>query len=207
MLKKLGVSAFLLCIYTTQAIAAGGGEQHGDAHQTDAAGHGEAASGLPQLDTSTYFGQGFWLVIVFTIMYFFYSRKALPVITRTIENRAERVNSDLDSAERLKDEVASVQKSYEEKLAETREEASTLYFNIEKEIKEKSEKHTHDFQKRSSEKVKALESNIDNARNEAMKEMIDVAAGVAIQAAEKIIGVSTGEDEAKKIVKSINSAA
>ena len=197
MLKKLSVSAFLLCVSSAHALAAGGSDsEHG-------AGHHEKSGGLPQLDSTTFPSQIFWLIVVFIIMYFFFAKKSLPEISGTIENRAERIGNDLDSAERLKEEVAAVQKSYEESLTGAREESSSLYTSAEHAIKEKSETYSVDFQAHAVKQMRDLEKSIENARKKAMEEMSDVAADVAKESAEKIIGVKVDVKYAKSVVESL----
>ena len=203
MIKKLSVSSFLMFVYATQAYAGGSGG-HGSTHGD---GHGEASGGLPQLDPSSYTSQIFWLAIIFFAIYVFFSRKSLPEISVTIENRAETIKNDLDSAERLKEEVASVQESYEESLKKARQEASQLFTDVEAEIKAKSEEHSKSFIEHSAKKVTELEADIEKARIAAMEDMNKIAADVATEAAEKIIGVRTDEKSAIAVVNSLNKAA
>jgi len=218
MLKRIGISAFLLGISISQAFAEGhsvagghGETTHAEVDAHGAVTHGAAehasSGGLPQLDPSSYSSQLFWLVIVFVFMFIFFSKKTVPQYSRTIENRAERITGDLDSADRLKSEIAELQQSYEEKLVEAREESYTVFMNSEKEIKEDADRKTADFQERSRKKIEELEANIEEARDAAMKEMSDVAAEVATQASEKIIGVKIDKKTAKAVVKSVSKAA
>jgi len=214
-LKKIGISAFLLGVSVTQAFAEGGhvvDHQEATAHaeaDVNGAAHAvehAASGGLPQLDPSSYSSQVFWLVIVFVFMLVFFSKKTVPQISRTIEDRSDRINDNLDSADRLKNEVAELQSSYEEKLSQAREESFTVFVSGEKEMKEETELQTADFQNRSRKKVEELEQNIEGARDIAIKEMSDVAAEIALQASEKIIGVKADEKTAKAIVKALNEA-
>ena len=203
MLKKLFASTFLIFVYSAHAIAAGGGhDSDGSSHHGGDAHHG-SSEGLPQLDPSSYPSQIFWLVVVFGIMYFFFAKKSLPEISGTIEKRSERISNDLDSAERLKEEVATVQKSYEDSLKGAREESSALFAQMEKDIKEKSEKFSADFQDDATKQIRDLEKDIDKARKAAMEEMADVAAEVAKGSAEKIIGVDIDINYAKSVVDSL----
>lgn len=213
MLRKMGISAFFLAISITQAFA----ETHGDEslHSGAAHEHGESAthavehasSGLPQLDPSSYIPQGVWLIGVFIVMYVFFSKKTIPQFSRTIENRIERITGDLDTAGRLKNEIAELQKSYEEKIAGAKEESFVVFMNTETEIKETAERNAAEFQDYSARKVKELEKNIEKACDSALQEMSNVAADVAMQASEKIIGVKADKKLAKDIVDSLNKAA
>ncbi len=197
MFKKLTVSVFLLCVTTAQAFAAGG---HGDHHEA-------SSGGLPQLDVTTYPGQIFWMIVTFVIMHIFFSRKSLPQISKTIEGRTDRIKNDLDTAEKLKDEVEAVQKSYEDSLTGARAEASKLFHDIEADIKARSDKYAKDFHEKSASQINELEKAIVDARKKAMDEMSDVAATIAAEAAEKIIGVRPDDKAAHAVVKSLNEAA
>ncbi len=193
-----GFKTALLCsLYSAQAYAAGD-KAHGDYPEV---------SGLPQLDTSTYPSQIFWLVVVFGLMYAVFAKKSLPTIENTIENRSERINNDLDSAERLKDEVSSVQSSYEDSLIGARNSSAELFQDIENQIKEKSETYTKDFKEHSAKQIADLEANIAKVRDKAMEEMSEIAAEVAAEAAAKIIGIKTDKGSAKAVVDALNKAA
>ena len=67
---------------------------------------GEGGGGLPQLDADTYPTQIFWLVVTFVILYLIMSKVALPRIAEVLEERQERIADDIETAERLRAEVA-----------------------------------------------------------------------------------------------------
>ena len=154
---------------------------HGDAH------HG--SGGLPQLDPSTFETQLFWLFVVFTALYFFYSRKSLPEISDVVENRRERIQNDLDTAQKLKSEADEVHTSYEESLAMARNKASELFRNAEESIKNQTAEQMEDFQKRAQSDLEKNEKKIAEAKEEAMKEIDKISGEIAVEAVDKIIGV------------------
>ncbi len=201
MIKKLALSSSLIIMNVSHAYASGtAATGHGESHE-------EQATGLPQLDPSSFESQTFWLIVIFVGLYFVFAKKSLPDISKTIENRSERINSDLDSAEQIKEEVASVRDEYEARLKEAREQSNGLFKTIEEEIKTKSDEETKKFQKHSAKKISELEANIAKARDSAMDDMTEIAAEIATQAAEKIIGVRADAKSAREAVKSIRKAA
>lgn len=163
--------------------------------------------GLPQLDFTTFPSQIFWLIVTFSIVYLIYSQKSVPDLSNTIKNRTERIKNDLDTAEELKDEVASVQKAYEDSLQSAREESIAHFKKAEADIATKSEQQTQDFHKKSTEKVMELEKSIQEAKKNAMEDMSDIAADIAILAAEKIIGVKTDQKSVRAVIDSLNKKA
>ena len=165
----------------------------------------EAGSGLPQLDPTYYASQVFWLVLTFVGLYILFSRSILPAISNTLENRHEHIQGDLDTAERLKEEAESVQKSYESKLDAARTKANKLYLDVENDIQQRSEKEQAELRARLQKETELSEARIAKAKKEAMKEMDTIAAEIASIAAEKIVGISTDIKSAKDVVNDLNN--
>ena len=169
-------------------------------------GAAEKSAGLPQFDPSSFASQVFWLAIAFAILYIFFSKKTLPEISSVIESRKEHIQSDLTSAEELKAEAEGVQEAYETILEEARQKSSTSFAKAEAKIKEKTNEVYQDFQARSAKEITAKEKAIEKAKADAMDEMNVLAAEIAREAAEKIIGVETDLKQAKTVVKSLHTS-
>lgn len=159
-----------------QHAAQGGGELH-------------SSGGLPQLDPSSFESQVFWLIVVFSVLYYVFSKKSLPEISEVIETRSESIRSNLDSAQELKEQVEAVQKAYEENLEKARLDAVNSYKLAEEEIKSEAEQEVKAFYSRSSKQVAEMEKNIEKAKAAALDDINDIATEIALDAAEKIIGV------------------
>ncbi len=196
------VYVFSTFLHVTQAYAGISEDNH------NGVGYGKASpSGLPQLDPSSFESQAFWLILVFVCIYLFFSKKSLPEISKVIENRDERIKNDLDSASVLKEEVESLQQSYESSLKATREQSAALFKDAENFVKIKAEDKSKDFHEYSCKKISELEDSIEKARIAVMEEMSHIAAGVAIEAAEKIIGIRADEESVRNVAVSLSKAA
>lgn len=197
---SLLATSSLLMISAHDVFAASDAHHSGD--------HAEAGSGgLPQLDPSSYASQVFWLVIVFVLLYIFFSRKTLPDISQTVEGRAERIKNDLDTAERVKKEVQDVQENYNAALGDARQKSQDLFKSVEADIKKRTDDFNSSFLDKSQNLVADTEKEIDAARKKALKDMETIAAEVAAKAASKIIGVEADTKSVKAIAESVNKAA
>ena len=78
---------------------------------------------MPQLDLTSFSSQLFWLIISFSLLYLFVSRYAVPEIGKVLRQRQDRIQSDLEQAEGLKEEAMYLKEEYEASLRETREKA------------------------------------------------------------------------------------
>ncbi len=178
---------------------------HDVAGHVDTASHGAAEAGLPQLDPEWFASQIFWLLATFAFLYTVFARNILPSLSKIIEKRHEHIQSDLDKAHELKEEAEKVQAAYEEAVAEAHEKASGLFAKAEENIKKKSAKKQEEFRDKSIKDLQAAEKKIQKAKDKAMEEMHTIAAEIASQAAEKIVGISTDVKAAKTVIDNISS--
>ena len=85
-----------------------------------------AAPGMPQLDTSTFSNQIFWLLITLVVIYFILSRIALPRIAAVLAERQGAITNDLTAAEDLKRQAVEAEEAYNQALADARVEAHKI---------------------------------------------------------------------------------
>src|SRR5512134_2245309 len=91
-----------------------------------AAAGAQPAPGMPQFNPEFYPSQIFWLAISFGLLYWILSRVALPRIGEVIEERRDRIQRDLDTAERLKADTEKALADYEKALADARGNANAM---------------------------------------------------------------------------------
>ena len=190
----------------------GGDSDHDAAYAAEHAGEyadgaHKATSGLPQMDTTWFPSQVFWLAVTFFCLYVIFSRKVLPEISVTLENRRTQIEGDLENAQELKEEAEKVHQAYEEILDEARKKSSDAFKKVDESIKKKSNEKLEKFRERAADENAKTEKLINDAKNAAMEDMESTAAEVASVAAEKIVGISTDINKAKDLVKNIGKKA
>lgn len=155
---------------------------------------------MPQLDFTTYASQIFWLTVSFFILYMMVSRSLLPQVREVLQNRQNRISSDLDKAEILKREAESAKEDYSSMFEEARNKANEMLSEAESSIKKIAvERHTK-LDKTLAEQMQETEIRIAEARNQAVKELHPVAVNVAQQMVERITGLSLDTDTVSKAV-------
>ena len=115
-----------------------------------------AGSAFPPFEASTFPSQVFWLVISFAILYLLLSRLILPKLGGIIEQRKDRIASDLDEASRMKSEADEALSATETQLAKARADA-----------RGKAEKTRADIDARIAEATSAKAAEIDERLAEA----------------------------------------
>lgn len=158
---------------------------------------------MPQLDPTTFATQLFWLLVTFSLLYLVVWKVILPRISGVLQERQERIDDDLEKAEKLKSDAEAVLSAYEKTIAEGRASAQVI-------IREEADKLAAEATERQAalgEKLKAqtrdAEARIDAARSEALANIRSVAADVAKAASERLVGGEVSESDAEAAVASV----
>jgi F-type H+-transporting ATPase subunit b len=161
---------------------------------TEAEGHG-AKPGLPQLDTTTFAGQIFWLVITFAALYFVLSRIAVPKIGGVIADRANRIRGDLDTAAEAKRASEAAVAAYEKALADARTRALKMGDEIRNTVLvEVNAKNEAAGRQLAADTAKA-EAGIAERRKAAMARAGDVARETAADIIQKLSGETANSSD------------
>ncbi|NKB22268.1 MAG: F0F1 ATP synthase subunit B' [Alphaproteobacteria bacterium] len=158
---------------------------------------------MPQLDPSTFAPQLFWLVVTFVLLYLAMWKIALPKIGSILQDRQERIDDDLEKAEKLKQDAEAVREAYEKTVAEGRNKAQdTIRAASEKMAAEAASQHAALTEKLNAQTAEA-EARIDAAKEQALANIRTVATDVTQAAAGKLIGREISEADAEKAVASV----
>ena len=106
---------------------------------------------MPQLNPEFFLSQIFWLILSFSFLFIFLWRVSLPRINKALENRQNKIDSDLKNAKQNQIKAEKIQKEIDNILLEAQN-------NSEKELKESINSHTVEIEK----KLSFLDKEIDN---------------------------------------------
>ncbi len=154
-------------------------------------------SGLPQLNAHDYPPQLIWLAITFGVLYFVMSRITLPRIGSVIEERQNRIQRDLDEAERLKNETETAIATYEQSLAEARNNAGAIAREQREKISAEVERERGKAETELAAKLADAESRMTEMKIKAMANVNDIASDTVESLVEKLIGQPVSSDELK----------
>lgn len=204
-LRAGGVAGRAAAAWTILLASAGSAMAQADHGAADASGaaaeHG--GGGLPQLDPTTFAPQLVWLAITFAVLYLLMSKVALPKVGQVIEERQERITTDLDRAQVLRDEANGVMEAYEQALSDARAQAQAVIAEAAAEIARTQSERQAAFTTEAATKVKAAEERIAAAKEQALANVRAVASEIAQQTAEKLAGVKVDTSEADAAVGSV----
>jgi len=144
--------------------------------------------GLPQLDTSLFPEQLFWLAISFALLYVLMSRVALPRVANTQSTRKQIIASEIEAArtasETAKTTVAAVEKSLATARANAQANVSEMMAEVVKDASLRQAAQEKELMRR----LHRAEADIAVTREAALKSIQSSATDLAAVAVEKILG-------------------
>lgn len=159
-----------------------------------------AESLFPPFDASTFASHIFWLAIAFGLLYFFVNRLVVPKVGGIIEDRRDRIASDLGEASRLSRETDEVIAAYEAELTTARQNAYAIAQRRRDEIKAEQARQQAETEAALAERIAEAEAQIVARRDAALAD-VDAIARDAVQAiVERLAGVAVSEKEAADAV-------
>jgi F-type H+-transporting ATPase subunit b len=199
------VAAFMMLAPMPQAFAqeelvTGSSDVAAEQHAGE---HAEEKLGFPQLDTSTYATQVFWLAISFILLYGLMSKLALPRVGKVIDTRQNVRDGDLSRAQTLQEEAARIKTAYDATLAEAQGRAQDAMTNAELAVSEKNAADNAVFADHARKRLVTAEQNINRAKNDALQSLADIAADVAADMVNKISGAQVTKADARKVVATV----
>jgi F-type H+-transporting ATPase subunit b len=162
--------------------------------------HAEKKAGLPQFDVTTFASQLFWLFIMSVILYVFFAKKALPTISKIMDDRKNTIQSDLEMADRLSIDIDKTRISYEEAMQEAQNNSRAEIVNAEAEIRAESDKQSNDFKEHSAAEVLKLEARALKAKNAVIDDLEQSIHDLTGQIIKQLTDMDIKADDIQKIV-------
>lgn len=166
-----------------------------------AATHEHKSGGLPQLNPADFSPQLIWLALTFVVLYLILARVALPRIGEVLEERRDRVQRDLDAAERFKADTDAALAAYEKALSDARGKASSMAKDMRDKLTAESDKERAQVEGELSAKLTDAEARIAATKTKALQSVNDIAAETASAVVGKLLGEEVSPAEVKKVLQ------
>ena len=163
-----------------------------------------AEAGMPQLDPTYWASQAFWLILIFTILYISIAKFYLPKIKNNLDDRENKIEEDLDAANKFKDLSELKLKEYERILENSKKEVIKLHL-------EAKNKLIKDIQAKKDVMEKEIEIEITKAQKEiaelkksSMLDIQNISKDLASNIIENISGDKLNESSIKAAVDEVS---
>ena len=163
-----------------------------------------AEAGMPQLDPEYWASQAFWLILIFTILYFAISKFYLPKIKNNLDNRENKIKEDLENANKFREQSEAKIKEYQIILENAKKEVSKIHFDsksiLDKDIQLKKEKMEKEIEK----EILKAQKEILELKNNSISSINSIAGSIVSNIIENISGDKLNESSIKATVEDIS---
>ena len=169
--------------------------------------HGDlyaAEAGMPQLDPKYWASQAFWLILVFTVLYFSISKFYLPKIKNNLDDRENRIKDDIEDANKSKELSENKLKEYKKILEDAKKEVIKIQIEskakLDKDISEKKEK----IEKEIEIELIQAQKEITELKKNSISDINNISKEIAANIIENISGDKLNESSINAAVEEIS---
>ena len=140
-------------------------------------------------------------LIAFIIIWVILAKLVWPSVLEMMEKRQQKIQDDLDAAERSKIEAAEEAKSYEAKILDAHHEADAIVAKAKKEAEEVRSAVLAKAQREAADIIAKAHGAVDSERHKAMIELSSSVVDLSVEIASKIIGNDLSVEEQRKLAE------
>ena len=142
-----------------------------------------------------------WTIVVFGISFYILRKTVFPRIGEALDQRAKKVEGDLDAAEHTRAEADKILEEYRERLKEARTQAEEIM----QRARQAAETHEHEAKDRGQEIIADAtqrgERDIEVATKRALDDLRREVADLTILATEKVTRKALDSDDQRRLVE------
>ena len=140
------------------------------------------------------FGLLVWMTLIFGIVLFILARFGFPVITRSVEARAERIRTTLDDLKKAEDRMKVLAREQEELIARAKEERDAIISDANLTRRQIVSQAREEALAESERIVTKARQDIEHEKETALRELRGKVADLSLQIAGKVLRKSLDGD-------------
>jgi F-type H+-transporting ATPase subunit b len=129
----------------------------------------------------------FWVAVAFVIVVVGGGYKVRPLLAKSLDERASRIKSDLDEAQRLRDDAQKTLAEYQRKQRDALKDAEQIVAHAKSEAERIGRQAAIDLEAALERRTRQAEEKIAQEQAKALAEVRSAAVDIAIAAARQII--------------------
>ena len=142
----------------------------------------------------------FWSLISFAILFFLLKRFAFPPILEILEERENKIRSEISDAEKLRQEAEGIKADLGRELKSAHEKAQIIIQMAGDESKKIQDKSINETQMKVRQMLSDAEQEIEITRNKLMNEIRGYTAALTMASTEKILKKALSDDDKKRLI-------
>ena len=142
----------------------------------------------------------FWSLISFAILFFLLKRFAFPPILEILEERENKIRSEISDAEKLRQEAEGIKADLGRELKSAHEKAQIIIQMAGDESKKIQDKSINETQVKVRQMLSDAEQEIEITRNKLINEIRGYTAALTMASTEKILKKALSDDDKKRLI-------
>jgi len=163
-----------------------------------------AEGGMPQLNPEYWVSQIFWVILIFGTLYIILWIIILPKINENLENRKSQILTDLDDAQKFKDQSEEKLSEYNKILNQAKQEAKKILDGTRKKINLDIENKKNQFNLEIDKEVKNAKKEIKTLKLSSIKDINKISIETSSEIVRKIVGTEVNASSVSAIVEDIS---
>ena len=160
-----------------------------------------AEAGMPQLDPTYWASQGFWLILIFTLLYLALSKLFIPKIKNSIDDRENRIKDDLDEAQKLKEVAETKLKEYEISIENAKKDVQKILFESKNKLNSGIQNKKKTFEKEIETEIENAEKEIESFKKDSLESISKISEEITSKIIENISGEPMNQSSVKATVQ------
>ena len=160
--------------------------------------------GMPQLNPEFWAAQVFWLILIFSVLYFIIWKIFFPKITYGIENRKSRLVNDLNEAQKLKENAEKKLEEYNKIIENSKKEAKKIIEDNKKKLSRNIVEKKQKFDDEIEKELAAVEKEIKDLKKSSLPNITKIAAETSADIITQIIDTDVNKSNVSAIVSDIS---
>ena len=156
---------------------------------------------MPQLNPEFFVSQLFWLAVFFSFLFIFLWRVSLPRISTVLEKRQKKIDENLSTAKELQEQAQKIELSINEKINKAKQETDNLIKISSEKLQENILNELNLLDKELYEKIIISEKEINNNKENQMKNINSEIANITKMTLEKIANIKISTEDLNNAIE------
>ena len=163
-----------------------------------------AEGGMPQLNPDYWVSQIFWVILIFGTLYVILWRIILPKINENLENRKSQILTDLDDAQKFKDQSEEKLSEYNKILNQAKQEAKKILGETRKKINLDIKNKNNQFNLEIYKEIENAEKEIKTLKLSSIKDINKISIETSSEIVRKMVGTEVNASSVSAIVEDVS---
>ena len=160
-----------------------------------------AEGGMPQLNPEYWVSQIFWVILIFGTLYVILWKTILPKINESLENRNSQILTDLDNAQKFKDQSEEKLSEYNKILNQAKQDAKKILDETRKKINLDIENKNNQFNLEIDKEIENAEKEIKTLKLSSIKDINKISIETSSEIVRKMVGTEVNASSVSAIVE------